>query len=237
MGRKSRKNIQKEKEIKISYVLPTYNRVEYLGECIATLLEQDFNSEEFEIIIVDDGSTDTTEELMCWLCSQHKNLHYYKKKHAGVESARNFGNKLARAEIIGVCDSDDLYHQDRTKITYNYFKQYPNVDILTGSYIEINHRGLPLKVYKAEPIKKRMFFKGRMTFFCHDNCAYKKEKILKTPYRKNGNQTDDWKLIHDWLKANYKFGYTKKELCKVRTLRNGIMGARRERMGIRLSYV
>ena len=222
--------------MKISYVLPTMDRAEYLGECLLTLTEQNFDKEEFEIIVVDDGSTDSTPELMAYFLKNHSNIRYYKHKHQGVERARNFGNQVAKADIIAVCDSDDIYHEDRTKLTWNYFKKHPKVDIMNGSYIEISHNGLPVKSYMAESIKPKVFFKGNMTFFCHDNCAYRKTKILKTPYRPKGPQTDDWKLIHDWLKAGYKFGFIKKELCKVRTLNIGIMGSRRKKLGVTLPH-
>ncbi len=233
MGRQSGK--RNNGKLDISYVLPTYNRVEYLGECILTLMEQNYPKDKYEIIVVDDGSVDSTGVLIRFFTQRYKNIRYYRNQHKGVEAARNFGNKKAKADIIGVCDSDDLYHQDRTKLTIAYFKKHPAIDIMNGSYTEINHQGLKIRYYPAEKIQPSVFFKGNMTFFCHDNCAYKKDKILTTPYRK-GSQTDDWKLVHDWLKADYKFGFVREELCKVRTLKNGIMGARREKLGVELAH-
>ena len=237
MEEKSGERVQSKKMIELSYVIPTYNRAEYLGECLLSLEEQKYPKENYEVIVVDDGSDDTTPELMEYLMKDFKNISYYKLEHKGVEGARNFGNKKAKADIIGVCDSDDLYHEDRTKITINYFKKHPNVDITNGAYWEINHMGYPLKYYNAIALDRVKFLAGGNAYFCHDNCAYKKDKILKTPYRKKGGGTDDWKLIHDWLKAGYKFGFIDKELCKVRTLANGIMGQRREAVGRRLPYV
>lgn len=223
-------------EIKLSYVLPTYNRVEYLGECLLSLIEQKFPKDKYEIIIIDDGSTDSTHELVDFFCEENKNIRYYLIPKKGVEYARNLGNKYAKGKIIGVCDSDDIYHPLRTKITVDYFETHPDVDIMNGSYSEINHQGLLVRKYKAKVFNKKEFY-GGVGYFCHDNCAYWKEKILITPYRESDNSsTDDWKLVEDWMSKGYKFGYTKKELCMVRTLRNGIMGARREKAGVRLSY-
>jgi glycosyltransferase involved in cell wall biosynthesis len=229
MGEKSR-TISKTK---LSYVLPTYNRVEYLGECLDSLIQQDFPKDEFEIIVVDDGSTDSTPELVQFYMKDNKNLHYYYLEHRSVEYARNFGNKKAKADIIGVCDSDDIYHPLRTKITIDYFNKNPKIDLLNGTYIEITHQGLVKRTYVAKPFNKNEFFRG-VGYFCHDNCAYRKDKILKVPYREtsDNHSTDDWKLVLDWMKAGYKFGYTTKELCKVRTLNKGIMGTRRAERGI-----
>ena len=221
----------------LSYVIPTHNRVEYLGECILSLEEQKYPQEKYEIIVVDDGSTDSTPELMEHFLNTYKNISYYKLKHKGVVEARNFGNGKAKGNIIGVCDSDDLYHENRTKLTVRYFKEHPNVDIMNGAYWEINHMGYPRKYYDAVALDRVQFLAGGQAYFCHDNCAYRRDKILKTPYRKGGEGTDDWNLVHDWLKAGYKFGFLNKELCKVRTLANGIMGSRREATGRRLPYV
>ena len=231
MGKTSRKRI------KLSYVLPTYNRVEYLGECLWTLVQQRFPKDEYEVIVVDDGSTDSTKELVDYYRDEYPNFFYYKLSHEGVEKARNFGNCQARANIIAVCDSDDLYHPLRTRITLNYFKKNPHKDLMNGSYKEINHRGRVIKSYKAKPFNRNDFLAGKVFYFCHDNCAYKKSEILKTPYRTDGEGTDDFKLVSDWVKAGHKFGYTGKELCLVRTLNNGIMGALRAQRGVKLPYV
>jgi glycosyltransferase involved in cell wall biosynthesis len=223
-------------KISLSYVLPTYNRAEYLGECLLSLEEQDYDQEEYEIIVVDDGSIDSTKELVECMQKANKNIRLFSLSHKGVEEARNYGNQQAEGEIIGVCDSDDLYHDQRTKITINYFKKHPEIDIINGSYWEIDHRGILIQYYEAEKLNQKLFMAGKSSFFCHDNCAYRKNKALKTPYRAEGGQTDDWKFVHDWIEAGYKFGFIKKELCKVRTLKNGIMGARREKIGLVLPY-
>lgn len=222
--------------IELSYVLPTYNRAEYLGECLWTLMEQDYDKDKYEVIVVDDGSTDTTEELMSYFLKEFPSISYHVLSHGGVEKARNFGNSIAQASLIGVCDSDDLYHDKRTQLTIDYFNKHPEVDIVNGSYQEIDHRGMPIKFYQAKELDKEVFLAGNQAYFCHDNSAYRKDKILKIPYREEGQQTDDWKLVHDWVKAGYVFGTIQEELCKVRTLNNGIMGARRKARGVNLSY-
>ena len=233
MGTKS--GTTTKKKIELSYVLPTFNRVEYLGECLLTLLEQDYDKDKYEVIVVDDGSNDSTHELIKYFLNNYKNISYYRNEHKGVEESRNFGNEKAKADIIGVCDSDDIYAPTRTELTIKYFKKHPNIDIMFGSYVEINHRGSEIKGYMAKRFTKKDF-ENNTFYFCHDNCAYKKSIILKTPYRIDGKGTDDYKLITDFVKNNYKFGYIKDELCKVRTLMHGIMGSRRAAMGVRLPH-
>lgn len=235
MGKTSREGT--DQKVELSYVLPTYNRAEYLGECLLTLFEQSYNKAKYEVIVVDDGSDDSTQELLTYFKSREPNFRCYKSKHKGVEHARNLGNSKARAPLIGVCDSDDLYHGDRTKLTLKYFKRHPSVDVMNGSYMEIDHRGLPVKFYGAKKLNKKNFIAGgHAEYFCHDNCTYRKDKVLITPYRQGGQQTDDWKLVHDWIKAGYKFGFIDEELCKVRTLKYGIMGNIRAMKGIKLPH-
>lgn len=213
---------------KISFVCPTYNRVAFLGECIQSLREQTIK--EIEIIVVDDGSKDETDDLMNHFLGEDKRIKYISfPKHKGVASARNAGNKLATSDIICVCDDDDLYHPKRADITLKFFKKYPRIDIMNGSYVECDIYGNAVEEYIAEPLDKKKLLDKYQTYFCHDCSAYKRKKILKTPYR-DAPETDDWALCHDWIKMGYKFGITKKVLCKVKGLPGGIMDLRRKVM-------
>ena len=115
-----------------SIVIPTYNRAELVSECIRSVLEQTFGR--FEIIVVDDGSTDTTEEAVKAITSDK--LFYYKKNNEERGAARNFGIKKSQGQYITFLDSDDrmkpnhlamLYahlehtQEDFTATKYNFF--------------------------------------------------------------------------------------------------------------------
>lgn len=87
---------------KFSIIIPTYNRKLILKRAIESVLEQSIN--DFEIIVVDDGSTDDTSELM----NTFSGVKYQYQENIGVSSARNTGAKLAVGEWLLFLDSDDV---------------------------------------------------------------------------------------------------------------------------------
>ncbi len=97
--------------MKFSIVIPTYNRADFIAQTIESILAQTFT--EFEIIVVDDGSTDNTEEIVKQI--KDSRVHYYKKENAERGAARNFGAKLAKGEYINFFDSDDLAYPNHLK--------------------------------------------------------------------------------------------------------------------------
>ena len=92
---------------KISVVIPTFNRSQYLRRVIASLLAQELQPGEFEIIIIDDGSTDDTEEI-CKPLAGSGDLCYFRQSNQGISAAKNHGIEVARGEIVLFFDDDDL---------------------------------------------------------------------------------------------------------------------------------
>lgn len=89
----------------ISVIIPTYNRQKILSRCLAALCSQTY-PHPFEIIIVNDGGKDHTEEFVREKQSHHKNISYYFKENGGASSARNYGVKKAKGKIIAFVDDD-----------------------------------------------------------------------------------------------------------------------------------
>lgn len=89
-----------------SIIIPSYNRAPQLVQTLHSLLVQSF--EDFEIIVVDDGSTDNTQELMNDYCTNYSFIKYQKQKNNGVCAARNNGAKIAKGDYLIFLDSDDL---------------------------------------------------------------------------------------------------------------------------------
>lgn len=107
--------------IKVSIIMPVYNSDEYLEETISSVLKQDF--EEFELILVDDGSTDRSG-IICDKYASNNKVKVIHKINGGICSARNAGIKIANGEYIGFCDNDDLFLPGLIKDNYNLAKQY-----------------------------------------------------------------------------------------------------------------
>lgn len=117
----------------ISIIVPVYNVENYLEKCIDSILNQTFKN--FELILVDDGSTDRSGEI----CDKYKSLDnrisVIHKVNGGLSDARNAGIEVAIGNYIGFVDSDDYIHPQMYEILYNNIIKY-NADIAMCDYIK-----------------------------------------------------------------------------------------------------
>ena len=93
----------------VSVVIPAYNSAKYLNDTISSVLSQSYQN--LELIIVDDGSTDNTSEVVSQFLSDSR-CHYIKKINEGVSKARNDGAKLSKGEYLAFLDADDILLKD-----------------------------------------------------------------------------------------------------------------------------
>ncbi len=93
--------------MKLSYVIPCYNMEKYLPECVESLLDQNMDPADYEVIIVNDESKDRTLEIANKYATNHSNIRVIDKKNAGVGAARNSGLDRALGEYIYFLDPDD----------------------------------------------------------------------------------------------------------------------------------
>ncbi len=117
-------------KIVISVIIPVYNSEKYINKCINSVLSQSFT--DFEIIAVDDGSTDSSLVKLNEISNTDARLKVYSKVNGGVSSARNFGIERAEGEFITFVDSDDTLPKDALKILYD--KVNDSIDLVSGSY-------------------------------------------------------------------------------------------------------
>lgn len=98
--------------IKISVIIPVYNTEKYIKKCISSLANQ--TMQEFEVVIVNDGSTDNSKEIIqdCINKKLIKNIVYLEKKNGGLSDARNYGVQHAKGKYIAFLDSDDYIDKD-----------------------------------------------------------------------------------------------------------------------------
>ena len=108
-----------------SVIIPTYNRRNFLKIAVESVLAQTF--ENFELIIVDDGSTDDTSRIA--KDYQDKRIVFLRQKNKGPSSARNLGIKTAKGKFISFLDSDDRYRRQKLETAYEYITQNPDYKI------------------------------------------------------------------------------------------------------------
>src|SRR4030043_1300408 len=106
---------------KVSVIIPTYNRLPRLKEAVQSVLTQDF--EDFELIVVDDGSTDRTSEEMKQYGGRVKVIEHTENR--GVSAARNRGILQAKAKYIAFLDSDDLWVKGKLKAQVTFMEENP----------------------------------------------------------------------------------------------------------------
>jgi glycosyltransferase involved in cell wall biosynthesis len=109
----------------VSIIIPTYNRSGFLKESVESVLSQTFN--DFELIIVDDGSTDDTADVVSSSCDPR--IQYEYQVNRGVSSARNVGVSLATAPYIAFLDSDDIWLPGKLENQLSFFHERPDISI------------------------------------------------------------------------------------------------------------
>ena len=102
---------------KISVIVPVYNVEKYLDKCLGSLVKQTLK--DIEIIVVNDGSPDNSQDIINKYIKKYKNVFGYKKKNGGLSSARNYGLKYATGEYIAFIDSDDYVDKSMMEKMYN----------------------------------------------------------------------------------------------------------------------
>lgn len=105
----------------ISIIIPSYNQAQYLDECLQSVLSQSY--ENWECIIVNDGSTDNSEEIIEKWLSNDKRFKYLYKENSGVCDTKNMGIENAKGKWILPLDADDYITNDYLKLASEYFLQ------------------------------------------------------------------------------------------------------------------
>lgn len=187
----------------VSVIIPVYNEKKVISDCLSSLAKQSYP--DFEIIVVDDGSTDNPELRI-------KNLRFYKQKHQGPGKARNLGAKYAKGEILVFIDADMTFDQDfikyliqpivenRSKGTFTreeYVSNWDNVWARCWNYNE----NLPTsrKISPDYPTRSPVF-----------RAILKSEFIKVNGFEENIGFTDDWTLSR---KLGYKSTPADKAVC------------------------
>ncbi len=132
----------------VSVIIPTYNRGYILHRAIESVLRQTYTH--FELIVVDDGSTDDTKSVIAAFGAK---LQFIQKEHSGQVDTRNMGFRYSKGDIIASLDSDDIWHDDYLEKSVGYMLSH-NLDIFGSNW---EHRISPTK----KKVKLNYFFKSK----------------------------------------------------------------------------
>ncbi len=113
----------------VSIIMPAYNAEEYIEEAIRSVLSQTYQN--WELFIINDGSTDTTEDKIASFTDER--IKYYKKKNGGVSSARNLGLENMKGDFFCFLDADDYFTSNSLESRIAVFKSDKLISFVDGS--------------------------------------------------------------------------------------------------------
>ena len=113
-----------------SVIIPLYNKAEHISDTLKSVVAQEF--QDFEVIVVNDGSTDNSLEIVAKIEDARLSLHTLENK--GVSAARNYGVKKALGKYLIFLDADDLWEVNHLKVLANLINKYPNATLFCSGY-------------------------------------------------------------------------------------------------------
>ena len=135
----------------ISVIIPVYNVENYIGKCIDSVLNQTF--QDFEIIIVNDGSTDNSQNVIDELLHSYpEKIRSFQKDNGGLSSARNYALDRAKGEYVTFLDSDDYLDSDYLEVHYKEAMTH-NSDMVISGQKKVSEDGSIIKRLKY-PVQK-----------------------------------------------------------------------------------
>ena len=190
---------------KISIIVPVYNVEKYIDKCLKSLVNQTLK--DIEIIIVNDGSLDRSEEIIeKYVKDNPTKIKYYEKKNGGLSSARNYGLEYATGEYITFLDSDDYVETNMYEEMYNLAKE-ENADMVECDFIWEWEYGKKIFDTRREyETKEEIMRKPRVVAW---NKIYKRENINKIRFPE-GLIYEDMEFFYKLLPNLNKISYINK---------------------------
>jgi len=203
----------------VSFILPCYNYARYLPDCLNSIVQQE-GSWDFEIIAVDDASTDNTQEVLRSFADERLRIirHETNRGHAVTVTD---GLQAARGKFIARIDPDDRYRRNFLKLTMEKFAQYPEVGLVYGNAAMINAHG-DINAERCDRAHGGKDFKGNelvrlleWNFICAPTVIARREAWQKA------GSVPEWLAFHDWfftvmIAREYEFYYLDQVLADYR---------------------
>lgn len=187
---------------RVSVVMPTYNRAPVLGSAVRSIIDQTY--EDWEMVVIDDGSTDQTE--MAVRDFAHPKIRYVKIEHQNnISRIRNIGVTEARGDLIVVQDSDDLSFPDRLEKIVKCFDETGADLVYHGMYIRTydEYRGIMARSVKpAQPFDRDRAVREQ---YIPGQLAYTRKTALEIPYNEEVPLCDDFMFIIEQVLHDKKF--------------------------------
>ncbi|RPI29607.1 MAG: glycosyltransferase [Acidobacteria bacterium] len=199
----------------VSVIIPAYNHAAYLSKALTSVLTQSYK--DFEVIVVDDGSTDDTPSVVP---RNNSKVRYIRQENHGLSASRNTGIREARGRIIGLLDADDLYEPTFLERTVRLLKEKRAVDALYCGYQFVDDSDQPLPYSSSRTVPPDSLFRTLLFGnFLVPACvlAYKRCYEVSGPFDTTLRAAEDWDM---WLRFSQTFKVvgTREKLVRYRIL-------------------
>ena len=217
--------------IVISIIIPSYNSAHFIRNAIDSVLESVIYTDEYEIIVVDDGSSDNIKDVM-ELYKKHNNIILINQLNRGLSGARNTGIKNARGKYLVFLDADDIIMPDKLTKQFQYLESNSGVDIVYSNSLFFDNINFNNELSTNFPIYEGNILSNLLygNFIHVNSVMVRKDVVLSVGgFDENFRELEDWDL---WLRMSLqgsKFGYIPEVLSKVR-VHSDSMTANQERM-------
>lgn len=188
----------------ITVIMPVYNAASYVNEAIDSVLGQ--SEQDFDFLIVDDGSTDSTSTRIAQ--TNDPRIRVERRSHDFIQSL-NWGLQHARGKYIARMDADDKMHPDRLRIQKTILDEEPSIDICAtwaipfGEHVKKGNWRMPHAGWIANPLKEFI----RSNFVCHSTVMIRRSTLEKhqLAYSSRYSYAEDYKLWVDMAKHGAQF--------------------------------
>ena len=188
---------------KISVIVPVYNVEAYLERCVESILQQTYAH--FELILINDGSTDSSGLICDHLASQHENIKVYHIENAGVSNARNMGIQLATGSWVTFIDSDDFVTQDYLATLASAvegvnvgFVIAPLHHIKNGIVTDLPPHSGKTELWSTEETMKELLMTTRTSFFPVAK-LFKRDLLADEKFNTNYHLAEDALFLTEFL--------------------------------------
>lgn len=185
----------------ISVVLATYNDEKYIKEAIDSVLDQTYR--DFELIIIDDGSSDRTADIICSY-DDKRIIFIQNERNMGLPYSLNKGMEIAKGEYIARMDGDDICFPQRFQKQLEYMEQHSDITICGTNRLDVSENGKKSSKRffpeESEALKARLLFGNPIA---HSSWFIRKEDFLKYHFKYNEDfrYSQDYELIYRVLKS------------------------------------
>ncbi|SFU20695.1 Glycosyltransferase involved in cell wall bisynthesis [Algoriphagus locisalis] len=176
----------------VSIIIPCYNQAKFLAETVQSALNSTYSA--LEIIIVNDGSTDNSEEIAEELTEKHSNIYLLNQKNAGVAVARNAGIEFSKSKYILPLDGDDLISKEYLEEAINFLEKKPQVKVVYCEAVKFDENGE--RPWNLKPFSLNALARDNMIFV---SAVFRRADALAVGSFSEGMKMgrEDWEF---WIK-------------------------------------